>query len=148
MSIIPVASPASTRVAASVGVELILNHYQGVDLVAWHAQIQLAAASDALFASPIVDVNSATSQTGWYWRNEQLNSTDLGLVAVPAGGMVTSLAQIRGYGRVGTAIYFLQEVDLEELSAGQILLVRGRQSADGGTSWGDWAFLGQVIVGG
>ena len=139
-------APPQVSPARSLGIPILLNAYQD-QVVAWHCKLEIARAADTTFTTPIVTANSHSAQTGWSYRDEQLNSTTAALQAYPSGGVSVDPAQARVKGSAATVFYFCQSADLKNFVAGEAVIVRAAQSADQGSTWGAWTFLGTLIAG-
>lgn len=139
----PLASPSTLPVRA-FPITFRLRHYEAAEDVNWHVQLQVTRASDPTFASRLTDFDLDTSsdQTGWSYRDDQLDATDGTFAAWPSGGVAT---QRSGRDRdnddatVALARYYVSTASLlRQLEYNEPILIRARQSADGGTTWGDW----------
>lgn len=153
MSIQPVSTGSNTP--TSIVLETALNHYSGTEDVNWHVQLEISRATDPTNASPVVQKDSDSDNTGFYWRDDQTNASDRGLTQVPASpsGMATKLSKAQPHsgmfppGHVGTVFYYLTTSEIANFTRGEEVFVHSRQSADNGSSWGDWTSR-KVVVGG
>ena len=114
-----------------------LRHYEGLEDVSWHVQVEVAALSDPQFAAPVLSLDSSLDQADWLYRVDE-HGADGALLALPAEGVPTHLEGARSDGRAATVFKVLSQDERRALRRGRTYWQRSRQSADGGATWGDW----------
>lgn len=117
--------------------EVRLRHYEDLDNVDWHVQVEVAALGDPTFSSPHIQLDSSSEQTDLYYRLDELNAAGT-VAAYPAGGINTSLSDVDETTRRAATVFWVPSTIPSWLERGKRYWVRYRQSSDDGSNWGDW----------
>lgn len=121
-------------------VEFTLVHYEGPS-IGWHVQLQIARSDDPKFSTPLTAFSQDTTNdlSGWYYRDDHDNAANGNWIDWPSGGVVADPDHLNTGSGFARALCILDPAEVRSrLRRGERLIVRARQSADGGNSWDNW----------